>query len=94
MNIGIPKETKIGEFRVALIPDHVRLLTKSGHTVFVEKNAGKKCKFSNKDYEKAGAIIVDDVYDSGLSVEAVLDTLKEKLCCKMPNDIRQIQKFY
>jgi len=63
MKIGIPKEKKIGEFRVALIPDHVRLLVKAGHRVFVEKDAGKRCKFSNRDYQKAGAIIVDDVSD-------------------------------
>ncbi len=68
MIIGIPKETKLGEFRVALIPDHVRLLTKAGHRVFVEKNTGKKCKFSNRDYEKAGAVIVDDVYDCEMIV--------------------------
>jgi alanine dehydrogenase len=80
MNIGIPKETKLGEFRVALVPNHVRLLTQKGHTVFVEKDAGKKCKFSNKDYEKAGAIVVDDVYDSNMIVrvkEPALATIKE-----------------
>ena len=55
MNIGIPRETKSGEFRVALIPDHIRLLTLAGHTVFVQKDAGKKCKFTNRDYEKAEA---------------------------------------
>jgi alanine dehydrogenase len=68
MIIGIPKETKLGEFRVALIPDHVRLLTESGHKVFIEKNAGKKCKFSNKSYEEAGAVVVDDVYDCEMIV--------------------------
>jgi len=78
--IGIPKETKLGEGRVALIPDHVRLLTKAGHTVFVEKDAGKKCKFSNRAYEKAGAIICDDVYDCKMIVrvkEPPLATIKE-----------------
>ena len=55
MDIGIPKETKMGESRVALMPDHVSLLTKAGHKVFVQKDAGKKCKFYNKDYKKEGA---------------------------------------
>ncbi len=68
MNIGIPKETKIDEFRVALIPDHVRQLTKAGHHVFVERDAGKKCKFSNKQYEQAGAIVCEDVYSSEMIV--------------------------
>lgn len=39
-------------------------------------------------------LIVDDVYDSGLSVEKVITTLKEKLCCKMPTDIRVATVFY
>ncbi len=69
MNIGIPKETKMGEFRVALIPDHVRLLTKAGHMVCVERDVGKRCKFSNRDYEKAGAVIVDNVYDCEMIVK-------------------------
>ncbi len=80
MKIGIPKETKLGEFRVALIPDHVRLLCKAGHMVFVEKDAGKKCKFSNRAYEKAGAIISDDVYDCEMIVrvkEPELATIKK-----------------
>jgi len=80
MRIGIPKETKLGEFRVALIPDHVRLLSKAGHTVFVERDAGKKCKFSNRAYEKAGAIISDDVYDCEMIVrvkEPPLATIKK-----------------
>ena len=80
MRIGIPKETKLGEFRVALIPDHVRLLSKAGHTVFVERDAGKKCKFSNRAYEKAGAIISDDVYDCEMIVrvkEPALATIKK-----------------
>lgn len=80
MIIGIPKETKLGEFRVALIPDHVSLLTKKGHTVYVERNAGKRCGFSNKDYEKAGAIIKEDVYDSEMIVrvkEPPLATIKQ-----------------
>jgi len=80
MNIGIPKETKIGEFRVALIPDHVKLLTEAGHMVFVQKDAGKKCKFSNRKYEKAGAIITDDVSDCEMIVrvkEPQLHTIKK-----------------
>jgi alanine dehydrogenase len=79
MIIGIPKETKSGEFRVALVPDHVQLLTKAGHTVYVEKNAGKNCKFSDKAYKKAGAIIADNVYDCEMIVrvkEPELHTIK------------------
>ena len=68
MIIGIPKETKLGERRVALTPDHVSLLTKAGHTVFVEKDAGKGSKFSNRAYERAGGVVVNDVYDCEMIV--------------------------
>jgi len=69
MIIGIPKETKKKEFRVALIPKHVALLSKLGHKVFVEKGAGAGCKFSDSDYQKAGAQIKDSVYDSEMIVK-------------------------
>ena len=59
----------MGEFRVALVPEHVRLLTKAGHMVFVERDAGKRCKFSNRDYEKAGAVISNSVYDCEMIVK-------------------------
>lgn len=79
MIIGIPKETKLGERRVALTPDHVSLLTKAGHTVFVEKDAGKGCKFSNRAYRKVGGVVVNDVYDCEMIVrvkEPPLHTIK------------------
>jgi len=68
MIIGIPKETKKNEFRVALAPKQVSQLTKLGHEVFVEKNAGVGCKFSDEDYKKAGAKIKDNVYDCKMIV--------------------------
>ncbi len=68
MNIGIPREIKMGEFRVSVIPEHVALLTAAGHSVFVQKDAGKKCKFPNRDYENAGAEIRDDVSDQEMIV--------------------------
>ena len=49
MIIGIPKEEKIGEYRIALIPEHVGKLVSEGHIVFLEKGAGVGCGFSDKD---------------------------------------------
>ncbi len=68
MNIGIPKEIKLGEFRIALIPEHVSLLVEAGHSVFIQKDAGKRCRFSNRDYERAGAVIRNDVSDCKMIV--------------------------
>ena len=79
MNIGIPKEIKMGEFRVPLIPEHVNLLVQAGHSVFIEKDAGKRCRFTNKDYEHAGAKILDDVTEQKMIVrvkEPPLATIK------------------
>ncbi|MBR3300029.1 MAG: alanine dehydrogenase [Clostridia bacterium] len=59
MIIGIPKETKNWEKRVAAIPDAVSELVRSGHTVLVEKDAGAGAGFLDSDYKKVGAEIVD-----------------------------------
>jgi len=58
MKIGVPKEIKILEYRVGLVPASVRELTGSGHEVIVETQAGAGIGFSDQDYEDAGARIV------------------------------------
>jgi alanine dehydrogenase len=59
MLIGLPKEIKDGERRVALTPDSIGMLVSAGHQVRVECGAGSGCGFSDKDYAEAGAEIVD-----------------------------------
>ncbi|MBL1209770.1 alanine dehydrogenase [Geminocystis sp. GBBB08] len=59
MKIGVPKEIKDQEFRVGLTPASVKVLTQQNHQVFMEENAGIGSGFSNEDYQKAGATIVD-----------------------------------
>ena len=58
MIIGIPKEIKIGEFRVALTPAGAEVLCALGHRVLVQKGAGEHAGFADKDYRKAGAVLV------------------------------------
>jgi alanine dehydrogenase len=58
MNIGIPKERRSFEFRVGLIPSGVMMLTRLGHTCYVEHEAGLGAGFSDQAYEQAGARIV------------------------------------
>ncbi|MDH5573282.1 MAG: alanine dehydrogenase, partial [Gammaproteobacteria bacterium] len=60
MKIGIPKEVKIKEGRVALIPDAAAELVKHGHTVFLEKDAGILSGYSNQNYEIIGVKILND----------------------------------
>lgn len=59
MIIGIPKEIKDNEYRVALPPHAVRELAHHGHKVLVETGAGAGSAFSDDEYVRAGALILD-----------------------------------
>ncbi len=59
MIIGVPKETKEQEFRVALLPSAVYQLVKRGHHLLVESQAGAGIGFHDADYLAAGAKVVD-----------------------------------
>src|ERR1041385_6878560 len=59
MLIGVPKEIKNGEFRVALTSGGAERLRSEGHRVLVEKGAGDHAGFPDSEYRKAGAIMVD-----------------------------------
>jgi alanine dehydrogenase len=58
MNISVPKERRPFEFRVGLPPAGVSMFTRHGHTVFVERDAGKGAGFEDQDYINAGAKVV------------------------------------
>lgn len=58
MFVGIPKEIKAYENRVAMIPAGVEAFVKAGHTVYIETNAGIGSGFSDEDYIEAGAEIL------------------------------------
>jgi alanine dehydrogenase len=57
MKIGVPKEIKIHEYRVGLVPAAVRELTAGGHQVLVQTGAGAGIDCSDEDYRNAGARI-------------------------------------
>src|SRR5574341_1319447 len=82
MNIGIPKERRPFEFRVALSPAGVEILTQNGHTVFVEHEAGVTAGFSDADYEKVGARLVyspEEVFGRADLLLKVARPLREEL---------------
>src|SRR2546429_3103358 len=60
MIVGIPKEIKDQEYRVALLPSAAYQLIKRGHPVIVERGAGVGAGYADGDYEQAGAKLVDD----------------------------------
>ncbi|MFI5322644.1 MAG: alanine dehydrogenase [Thermodesulfobacteriota bacterium] len=57
MVIGVPKERKIQEYRVALTPQAVRVLTEREHRVLIEKDAGAGSGIADSEYKKAGGRI-------------------------------------
>jgi alanine dehydrogenase len=60
MRIGIPKEIKANENRVALVPSGAAALVADGHSVMVEAGAGQGSGFSDAEYQAAGAQIGND----------------------------------
>src|SRR5580658_9295432 len=72
MIIGIPKEIKEQEYRVALLPSGAYQLIKRGHQVVVERGAGSGAGYPDIQYEQAGATLVDShaaVFEAGLIVK-------------------------
>jgi alanine dehydrogenase len=55
MKIGVPKEIKIHEYRVGLVPAGVRELVDAGHQILVQSGAGAGIGFDDSHYEAAGA---------------------------------------
>ena len=58
MIVGIPKEVKEDEWRVAITPAGVRELTSAGHIVYVEKGAGDGSSMPDADFVRTGAKII------------------------------------
>ncbi|MDO8589139.1 MAG: alanine dehydrogenase [Armatimonadota bacterium] len=81
MIIGVPKEIKPDEYRVGMVPDGVELLTKAGHTVLVEKSAGRGASIRERDYEVAGATVVhsaEEIYKGAEMIVKVKEPLPQE----------------
>ena len=63
MKIGIPYEDNVYENRVSITPYAVNVLRRQNHQVFVTVDAGLKSGFSNDEYKKNGATIVQSNFD-------------------------------
>jgi len=81
--IGVPKEIKEQEQRIALVPSAAELLTKRGHTVLVEKSAGVGSGYPDEEYRKAGAEIVDLANDVFARADMIVK-VKEPLPAEFP----------
>ena len=90
MNIGVPKEIKAQENRVALLPSAAYQLTRRGHKVFVETNAGAGSGFPDEQYTAAGAEIVAahaDVFARGDLIVKVKEPLESEWPLLRPGQI-------
>ncbi|MFQ5965282.1 MAG: alanine dehydrogenase [Candidatus Scalinduaceae bacterium] len=81
MIVGVPKEKKKDEYRVAIMPVGVEEMVKNGHRVIFENGAGIGSGLPDSDYAKAGAEIVDDatyVFENAEMIMKIKEPLPEE----------------
>ena len=84
MKIGVPKEIKIHEYRVGLVPAGVRELVDAGHQVVVQSGAGAGIGFDDSHYQAAGASISRKVEEIFSSTDLIVKVKEPQLDeCKM-----------
>lgn len=72
MIIGVPRERKNNESRVALSPAGVSSLTHAGHRVLIEKGAGLESYFTDEAFQEAGGELIDQAQDLWLAVDMIM----------------------
>jgi len=87
MKIGVPKEIKIHEYRVGLVPAGVRELVDAGHDVLVQTGAGAGIGFEDSHYQAAGAKIAATAADVFATSELVVKVKEPQL-----GECRQLRK--
>ena len=84
MRIGVPKEIKVHEYRVGLVPGGVRELVETGHEIFIQSGAGLGIGESDDIYASAGAKVLEtaqDVFDAAELIVKVKEPQLEE--CRM-----------
>ena len=87
MIIGVPKEIKLQEHRIGLTPDSVKILTDKGHEVLIQNNGGFEAGFTNEDYEKSGAKIIEKAEDIFKSAEIIVKVKEPQM-----NEVKMIRE--
>ena len=87
MIIGVPKEIKLQEHRIGLTPDSVKILTDKGHEVLVQNNGGFEAGFTNEDYDKSGAKIIEKAEDIFKSAEIIVKVKEPQI-----NEVKMIRE--
>ncbi|HZX98727.1 MAG TPA: alanine dehydrogenase, partial [Dermatophilaceae bacterium] len=83
MRVGIPREVKNNEYRAAITPSGVHELSRNGHEVYVENDAGAGSSITNEDYVAAGAKILDSAVDIWATGDLILK-VKEPIASEYP----------
>ncbi|MCH6563489.1 MAG: alanine dehydrogenase [Myxococcales bacterium] len=87
MRVGVLRETKDRELRVALLPSGVRTLTQQGHGVFVEAGAGSGSGFPDEAYQDAGATVLElpqQVIETAELVTKVKEPTRSEIAAMRP----------
>jgi alanine dehydrogenase len=92
MKIGVPKEIKTNENRIALVPAGAESLVSAGHSVFIERGAGEGSGFSDELYTRVGAAIAPDADAVWREAEMILK-VKEPIAPEWPR-IRKGQVLF
>jgi len=90
MIVGCPKEIKVREYRVGLVPASARELVAHGHSVLIEKDGGLGAGISNKDYSAVGATIVesaDEIWQQSDMVVKVKEPIEPEYVLMKPGQI-------
>ena len=72
MHIALLKETRLGECRVALVPESCKKLLQSGYSISIEKGAGEAAFYPDEEYRKVGCTIGSDPAEMIKTADLVL----------------------
>ena len=87
MIIGVPKEIKLQEHRIGLTPDSVKVLTQKNHEVLVQNNGGFEAGFTDEDYKKAGAKIIETAEEIFKTAELIVKVKEPQI-----NEVKMIRE--
>jgi alanine dehydrogenase len=90
MRVGCPKEIKVHEYRVGLIPASAKTLVTSGHQVLIEKGAGLGAGIADEEYSQAGAQIIstsDELWQRADMIVKVKEPLEAEYVSMRPGQI-------
>src|SRR3989304_9342677 len=90
MIIGVPKEIKDNEDRVAIVPSGVKILTGNGHTVLIQGNAGLGSGIPDEEYQTAGAVVIpsaEELFEKSDLIVKVKEPLSQEYSFLRSNQV-------